>query len=145
MFTKISIFIFLRRLFVNMHTKWTWRWTLHFVNGVNIAANIASATTVLSQCTPVDKLWDRTVPGSCWPLETQAAVGIFQGGNFSSYRVTLKIPSLINEISIVRFLRFGLCNSSDCLLVECPHRLQDQSRNLFSHGIGLLVGIYFPY
>ena len=87
MFTKISIFIFLRRLFVNMHTKRTWRWTLHFVNGVNIAANLASATTVLPQCTPIEKLWDRTVPGSCWPPETQAAVGIFQGGDLSSFKV----------------------------------------------------------
>ncbi len=93
MFTKISIFILLRRLFVNHHTKWTWRWTLHFVNSVNIAANIASATTVLPQCTPINKLWDPTVPGSCWPPSTQAAVGIFQGGDFPSNKATLTISS----------------------------------------------------
>lgn len=84
MFTKISIFIFLRRLFVTMHTRWTWSWTLHFVNAVNIAANLASATTVLTQCTPARKLWDPTVPGTCWLQKTQAAVGIFQGGNLST-------------------------------------------------------------
>ncbi len=90
MFIKISIFIFLRHLFVNLHTKRTWRWTLHFVNGINIAANIASATKVLPQCTPIDKLWDRTVPGSCWPPETQAAVGIFQGGDLPICKVAFK-------------------------------------------------------
>ena len=80
MFTKISIFIFLRRIFLTTQTKWTWTWSLHFINGVNIAANMASATTELAQCTPAAKLWDPTVPGSCWPRRTQAAVGIFQGG-----------------------------------------------------------------
>ena len=80
MCTKISIFIFLRRMFLTTQTKWTWTWTLHFINGVNIAANLASATTQLTQCTPATKLWDPTVPGSCWTPGTQAAVGIFQGG-----------------------------------------------------------------
>lgn len=80
MFTKISIFIFLRRLFVTSHTTWPWRWALHIVNGINIAANLASACTVLAQCTPAAKLWDPTVPGTCWAPQTQQAVGIFQGG-----------------------------------------------------------------
>ncbi|KAF4625684.1 hypothetical protein G7Y89_g12482 [Cudoniella acicularis] len=79
MFTKISIFIFMNRVFVNTQTKWTWRWTLHFVNVVNIVANIISATTVLAQCTPVQKLWDPSIPGTCWPPKKQMAFGIFQG------------------------------------------------------------------
>ncbi len=58
-------YILLRRLFVNHHTEWTWKSALHFVNGVNIAANLASATTVLPLCTPINKLRDPTVPGSC--------------------------------------------------------------------------------
>lgn len=81
MFTKISIFIFLRRLFLTTQTKLTWILSLHFINGVNIAANLASATTVLPQCTPIRKLWDPTVPGSCWSPKTQGAIGVFQGGN----------------------------------------------------------------
>ena len=80
MCTKISIFIFLRRIFLTTQTKWTWTWSLHFINGVNIVANLASATTELAQCTPVTKLWDPTIPGSCWTPKTQAAIGIFQGG-----------------------------------------------------------------
>ena len=80
MFTKISIFIFLRRLFVTSHTTWPWRVALHTVNAVNILANLASATTVLAQCTPVTKLWNPAVPGSCWSPQDQMAVGIFQGG-----------------------------------------------------------------
>lgn len=94
MFTKISIFIFLRRLFVTTQTKWPWNYTLHFINGVNIVANLASATTVLPQCTPVEKLWDPTLPGSCWVPSTQAAIGIFQGGDLPSQ--VQRLASIVN-------------------------------------------------
>ena len=90
MFTKISIFIFLRRLFLTTQTKWTWKWTLHFINAINIAANLASAITVLLQCTPAEKLWNPTVPGSCWPPKTQSAVGIFQGGDLPAEPKSLR-------------------------------------------------------
>ena len=50
----------------------------------------------------------------------------------------------MDEISIVRLLRFGIRNPAYCLLVECPDKLSDQGRNLFSYGIGFLVSIHFP-
>lgn len=94
MFTKISVFFFLRRLFLTTQTKWTWNWTLHFINAVNIAANLASASTVLPQCSPIKKLWDPTVPGSCWSPDTQRAIGIFQGGDLpAEWRKTPSAPT----------------------------------------------------
>jgi hypothetical protein len=80
MFTKISIFIFIHRAFLNMQTTHVWRWVLHFVNILNIAGNLLSATTMLAQCTPAKKLWDPEVPGTCWPVKRQQEMGIFQGG-----------------------------------------------------------------
>ena len=100
MCTKISFYIFLRRMFLTTRTKWTWTWMLHFINAVNIAANVASATTQLTQCTPATKLWDPDVPGSCWTPGTQAAVGIFQGGGVSF--LSLPISSSKNGETIGR-------------------------------------------
>ena len=109
MCTKISIFIFLRRIFLTTQTKWTWTWSLHFINGVNIAANLASATTELAQCTPVTKLWDPSVPGSCWPPSTQAAVGIFQGGILlagSKFHEAVLTNSIVQRRPYSAILRF---------------------------------------
>lgn len=112
MFTKISIFFFLRRLFLTTQTKWTWNWTLHFINGVNIAANIASASTVLPQCSPVKKLWDPTVPGSCWSPDTQRAVGIFQGvtSAFCDFAFSFLPIVFLWNVHISFRIKFGICS-----------------------------------
>lgn len=56
MFIRISICIFLNRIFVQRQTKWTCKWILHFTNAVNIIGNVISATTELTQCSPVQNL-----------------------------------------------------------------------------------------
>lgn len=118
MWTKISIFFFLRRMFLTTRTKWTWTWTLHFINGVNIAANVASATTQLTQCTPASKLWDPTVPGTCWAPGTQAAVGIFQGG-ISPARWKLYMRAVPPNSRVQRHPSFAILPSQHSRLSSC--------------------------
>ena len=77
MFTKLSISLFLYRIFA---TKRVWRWALYPIIVLNIIGNLASFTTILPQCSPVDKLWNPTVPGNCWDPKTQIDIGLFQGG-----------------------------------------------------------------
>lgn len=95
MFTKISFFIFLNRVFVTTRTKWAWRLILHFANVVNIIANIISATTVLAQCKPMQKLWNPLIPGTCWAPKTQSEMGIFQGGKSSTRSLCLSLNWLL--------------------------------------------------
>lgn len=77
MFTRVSICFFLLKIF---GSRKIWRYGLYSVMTFAVVTNIASAVTVPTECRPVAKLWDTTLPGSCWTPATQIAVGDFQGG-----------------------------------------------------------------
>ena len=76
MFIKLSISVFLYRIFA---TKSSSKRALYPIIVLNIIGNLASFTTILSQCTPVDKLWNPSIPGKCWDANIQLDIGIFQG------------------------------------------------------------------
>ena len=77
MFTKLSISIFLYRLFA---TNKAAKWALYPIIVINVAGNLAAFSTIPSQCSPVQKLWNPDTPGTCWDLKVQIDIGLFQGG-----------------------------------------------------------------
>ena len=81
MFIKLSISVFLYRIFA---TKSSSKRALYPIIILNIIGNLASFTTILSQCTPVSKLWNPSIPGKCWNPKKQLDIGIFQGCKFLS-------------------------------------------------------------
>ena len=75
--TRISICLFLLRIF---RTKRAWRWGLYTVMAFVTAAIIPTIVSLLAQCSPVQKLWDPSLQGSCWSSQTVVDLGYFTGG-----------------------------------------------------------------
>lgn len=79
MFTKVSICFFLLRIF---GTKPMWKRGLYGIMAFAVVTNISSASIVLAQCSPVQKLWDPLMPGTCWGPDTEISIGDYNGGEF---------------------------------------------------------------
>lgn len=77
MFSRISICLLLLRLFsVNRGYKiFIWCFIV-----IIVTTNIATAAIVLPECTPLAKLWDPLLPGTCWAKGTSVIVGRLNGG-----------------------------------------------------------------
>lgn len=75
--TRLSICLFLLRIF---RTKREWRWGLYAVMVFATAVIIPTIVSLLAQCSPVQKLWDPLLPGSCWSPRTVIDIGYFNGG-----------------------------------------------------------------
>lgn len=75
--TRLSICLFLLRIF---HTKREWRLGLYAVMVFSTAVIIPTVVCLLAQCSPIQKLWDRAMPGSCWSHQTIIRIGYFSGG-----------------------------------------------------------------
>lgn len=77
MFIRISICLFLLRLFGN---KKRWRWALYSIMAFVTATNLSSAAVFLSECRPLKKVWDPSVPGTCVSSGTVVFAGYYNGG-----------------------------------------------------------------
>lgn len=77
MCTKVSICFFLLRIF---GTKSTWKRGLYGIMAFSVATNVSSASIVLAQCSPVQKLWDPLIPGTCWGPDTEISICDYNGG-----------------------------------------------------------------
>lgn len=74
--TRLSICLFLLRIF---RTKREWRWGLYAVMIFATAVTVPTIVSLLAQCSPVQKLWDPLLPGSCWSPQTVIDIGYFNG------------------------------------------------------------------
>ncbi|KAL8739161.1 MAG: hypothetical protein Q9181_000190 [Wetmoreana brouardii] len=108
MLTKISISIFLYRIFaLNKKSKRA----LYPINILNLIGNLASFTTILSQCSPPDKLWEPNIPGSCWNPKTQLDIGVFQGAvsAFCDFALAFLPVVLLWNVQIKKHVKIGIC------------------------------------
>ena len=90
--TRLSISVFLYRLFA---TKESSRRVLYVIIALTVTSNVALIVTVLSQCSPLQKNWDRAIPGHCWNPTKTIDVSLFQGGEstFKELRGELKMSA----------------------------------------------------
>ena len=89
--TRLSICLFLLRIFL---TKRVWRWGLYAVMVFVTAVIIPTIVCLLVQCSPVQKLWDPLLPGSCWSPQTVIDIGYFNGGKSSNIMSLTAQPNL---------------------------------------------------
>lgn len=75
-FLKISISLFLKRLFLTSREWKVFFWCFIAFNSITSALD---AAVIFPQCTPVELNWDKSVPGHCWSDTAINAVGIAQG------------------------------------------------------------------
>ena len=76
-FIKAAIGVFLLRVF---GTKRRWHWIIWSIIGLVGIATILLAVTTLAQCAPINKIWDRHVPGKCVNPDLLVQLGYFHGG-----------------------------------------------------------------
>lgn len=76
-FGKIAVIALLLQIQGPTHRKKAY--FLHFIWISNMCINIMQIVLILRQCTPVEKIWDNNVPGSCAFRTTTSELGYFQG------------------------------------------------------------------
>ena len=82
-FTKISICLFLLRIF-GKNNKF-WRWGLYSIMAFSIATNLVSIAVIYSSCRPVQKLGNPDIPGRCWKPRVYIAIAEYNGSESPLY------------------------------------------------------------
>lgn len=54
-------------------------WFLWFIGASNIVVNITVVITIFLQCSPVEKIWDDSIPGECGGRSFNMKYAYFQG------------------------------------------------------------------
>ena len=60
------------------------RWLLWYII---VSVNLALGAAVLVgwiPCQPIAKIWDQSIPGTCWPIDSVAAVILFASSEYLS-------------------------------------------------------------
>ena len=74
--SKIAICLFLLRI-----SKFDrWRNFLYGVITFLVLTHLPLTFLYIYQCRPINKVWDKKIPGNCWSLSTVEKIVIVQGG-----------------------------------------------------------------
>lgn len=76
---KVSVGLFLIRIIGQVKNQ---RRGMYALLIIMTAINVGGVATIYAQCSPVDYIWDRRLPGSCWPEGAQKKYAFFQGCTF---------------------------------------------------------------
>lgn len=82
-------------------------------------SNLPLVVGILFLCRPLNKVWNPSISGECWPPQTFINIGYWQGAK-----------------CYFSVLRFDARSSAYCLLMECADQTPDQSWNLYNRGNG---------
>lgn len=82
MFTRISICLFLLRIFVadRVWNNRVWKRAMYIIIALIVVTTVSAAIVALFLCKPLEKLWNSDIKGTCWPQETEDVVFYYQGG-----------------------------------------------------------------
>ncbi|KAK0610914.1 hypothetical protein B0T14DRAFT_413473, partial [Immersiella caudata] len=72
---RISLCLFFLRIVERRRGFTIFLWVLITLN---VLVNIMSITRLLASCRPLEKLWDHTVAGECWPTSTAFITSMIQ-------------------------------------------------------------------
>ncbi|KAI4194075.1 MAG: hypothetical protein LQ350_007984 [Teloschistes chrysophthalmus] len=78
-FGKIAVIAFLLRIQERNTKLKKLAWFLYFIAVSNVIINIDQMVLILLQCSPSRKLWNPSVPGTCYHIRRTNNVGYFQG------------------------------------------------------------------
>ncbi|EIT72321.1 hypothetical protein AO1008_11557 [Aspergillus oryzae 100-8] len=107
-FLKISISLFLKRLFL---TSKKWRVFFWCFIAFNTITSVLDAAVIFPQCTPVELNWDKSVEGHCWSANAIDAIGITQGAIAASTDFALSILPIVFlwNIKLPKRVKVGIC------------------------------------
>ncbi|KAE8395289.1 hypothetical protein BDV23DRAFT_145559 [Aspergillus alliaceus] len=107
-FLKISISLFLKRLFLKSKKWKTFFWCFIAFNTITSALD---AAFIFPQCTPVELNWDKTVEGHCWSPTAIDAIGIAQGSIAAATDFALSILPIVFlwNVKLPKRVKVGIC------------------------------------
>ena len=79
-FIKLSIGLLLLRVF---GIKNSLRWAIYFIVAFVFVTTVISFSMVLAQCQPLAKLWNDSLPGTCWNADVLSNIGYYNGGQYT--------------------------------------------------------------
>ncbi|KAK9779250.1 hypothetical protein SCAR479_03732 [Seiridium cardinale] len=103
--SKVSICFFFLRLVSRVRV---WRIVLGLQVVLLLLINLVYCFTTLLQCRPLEKLWNTSVAGECWSINTQHGIGYLQGAFdvFSGLFIAFFPLMVIQDLGIQRGLRW---------------------------------------
>ncbi|KAI9658329.1 MAG: hypothetical protein M1821_002462 [Bathelium mastoideum] len=107
-FVKISISLFLMKLFVRSKT---WKIFLWAFITFNTVTSVLDAVLIFPQCTPVEFNWNKAIEGHCWSNGAINGIGIMQGSIAALTDFVLSVlPTLfLWNIKILLRVKIGIC------------------------------------
>ncbi|KAE8151909.1 hypothetical protein BDV25DRAFT_128402 [Aspergillus avenaceus] len=107
-FLKISISLYLKRLFLKSKKWKIFFWCFIAFNTITSALD---AAVIFPQCTPVEYNWNKSVEGRCWSSTAIDAIGIAQGVIAASTDFVLSILPIIFlwNIKLPKRVKVGIC------------------------------------
>ena len=85
--SKTSFAVTLLRL----STRGWQKWLLYFIiASMNIVMWLCGIL-LFAQCSPIEKNWNKDMPGSCWKSKVQDNYSIFAGGRFLTFYKSFSI------------------------------------------------------
>lgn len=87
------------------------RWILYFVGALQGLINVIEIVLILQQCSPIQKLWDTSIPGTCDLIEICSKVGFFQGsiGAFADLLLAFYPVYIIGPLNQKWRVKLSLC------------------------------------
>lgn len=117
-FGKLAVCALL--LHIQDRTQSKKKWFIYFVGISGIIINIDQTILMLTQCTPLARQWDSSVPGSCNHVLRTAHVGYFQGSKFL-FQTYKKNPQRKSQLELsADVMAIGWAALSDILLAIYP-------------------------
>ncbi|KAJ3498636.1 hypothetical protein NLG97_g965 [Lecanicillium saksenae] len=107
---RIAVIAFL--LTVQARANRNGRWVLYIIGFLQAAINVAEVVLILYQCSPIDKLWDQNVKGTCNLIVLCSQLGFLQGsiGVLADLVLAFYPTYLIGPLQHMKTsLKIGLC------------------------------------
>ncbi|OKL57810.1 hypothetical protein UA08_06964 [Talaromyces atroroseus] len=107
-FVKISINLFLKRLFPTSRRWKAFFWAFIVFNTVT---SFVDAAAIFPQCTPVEYNWNKSIDGHCWSDTAIDALGIAQGSIAAATDFILSaLPIMfLWNVKIILRIKIGVC------------------------------------
>ena len=106
---RIAVISFL--LILQQRTHPIGRRLLYAVGSLQGIINLVEVVLILKECTPIEKLWDPSVPGTCGLIKICSQVGFLQGsiGAFADLFLAFYPICIIAPLQQTRKVKIGLC------------------------------------
>jgi len=132
---KISICLFLLRLLGDAVAKKR-KFFLYVLMLVLFVYNVVDIITILVQCRPTSKIWNRKAQGSCWDPNVQDGFAYMQGGMSATVRPHWR--HVDHSIALSAFSAFALSAFPVLVLKDLQLNLQTKIALCLLLGLGVL-------